>query len=549
MRHLLAALVVAAAAIGAIVWVAADVQHDAVRHGADELRNVQRIQDDLGRIEAATRGFETTRNAEFLAELALAREQLAEAVDAVTVQSQGDDEEVESIDRQRALIAKWSGLVDRDVDRARRGIAATSTATLARERLVQSIRTENEALLANEQEEANAYVDRASVVLVVLVLAASAVIGTIGFVLLFRAGRQRESARVREREERESQQEFAETMQVTRNEGEAHRLLKRHLERVIPDTSVVVLSRNNSKNRLEATTPLEAESRLAQRLVDSTPDTCVAVRLGRPYSRKRDREPLLACELCGEGTSTCVPSLVGGEVIGSVLVQQTRDLSAREQSRVLMSVSQAAPVLANLRNLALAEIRAATDALTGLPNKRAVEDALKRQLAQASRAVEPLAICLLDLDHFKKVNDVHGHERGDEVLAAVGDVLADSIRDSDVAGRFGGEEFLVLLPRTDAGGARTFAEKLRRAVSRTNVAGLDRGVTASIGVAVFPDDAVDRETLLRLADRALYAAKAGGRNLVCHLADGQREGDGSGKGSPSVADDAAATAHELHETG
>jgi diguanylate cyclase (GGDEF)-like protein len=238
-----------------------------------------------------------------------------------------------------------------------------------------------------------------------------------------------------------------------------------------------------------------------------------------------------------------VPSLVGGEVIGSVLVRQSRDLTPHEQDRVAMSVAQAAPVLANLRNLALAEIRAATDALTGLPNKRALEDALKRQLAQASRAVEPLAVCMLDLDHFKKVNDVHGHERGDEVLAAVGDVLAESIRDSDIAGRFGGEEFLVLLPRTDANGARTIAEKLRRAVARTSVTGIDRAVTTSIGIAVFPNDAVDRETLLRLADRALYTAKAGGRNLVCHIGDGaQADGHGAHTDVPAAAgDDVPAT--------
>jgi diguanylate cyclase (GGDEF)-like protein len=459
-RHLLGALAVSAAAIGGIVWFAADVQHDAVRHGAEEIRRVQLIEEDVQRVEAAARGYLVTRETRFLDELTLAREELAQAVDAVVEQSQGDDEEVESITRQQALIRQWSRLVNRDVDGARGGADVPASATLARERLVQSLRAENQLLLEDEQREANAYTDRATRVLVMLVLAASAVIGTIGLAIVLWARRRREGTRVREREERESQQEFAETMQVTRNETEAHRLLKRHLERVLPGSSVVVLNRNNSKNRLEATTPVESEG-LAQRLVDSTPDSCLAVRLGRTYQRRSEREPLMSCELCGETTSTCVPSLVGGEVIGSVLVRQPRDLTPHEHDRVTMSVAQAAPVLANLRNLALAEIRAATDVLTGLPNKRALEDALKRQLAQASRAVDPLAVCMLDLDHFKKVNDVHGHERGDDVLAAVGDVIADTIRDSDFAGRFGGEEFLVLLPRTDVQGAKTIAEKLR----------------------------------------------------------------------------------------
>lgn len=518
-RQLLAALCAATATIGGVAWIAADVQRDAVRHGARELRTVQRIQDGISRAEAGSRGYLMTTDEEFLAELALGRKELSDALQQVTTTSHGDSEEVESITRQVALVRRWSRLVDRDVGRARRGVDVPRSATLARERLVQSLRAENELLLEDEQREADQYVDRASFILVALVLAASTLIGVVGFGLLMHAGRQRERLRGLEREERESQQEFAAAMQVTRNESEAHGLLKRHLERVNAGSSVVVLNRNNSKNRLEATTPIEAESTLARKLVDSRPDSCVAVRLGRPYKAGGNYEPLLACELCvGSGKATCVPSLVGGEVIGSVLVQQAGELTKREHDRVVASVAQAAPVLANLRNLALAEVRAATDSLTGLPNKRALEDALKRHVAQASRTITPLAICMLDLDHFKKINDVYGHERGDEVLASVGAALEDSIRESDMAGRFGGEEFLILLPGTDAHGAKAIAEKLRAAISRMSVAGVDRSITASIGLAVFPDDAVERETLLRLADRALYAAKTGGRNLVRHLA-------------------------------
>ena len=125
------------------------------------------------------------------------------------------------------------------------------------------------------------------------------------------------------------------------------------------------------------------------------------------------------------------------------------------------SVTQAAPVLANLRNLALAEARAATDALTGLPNKRACADTLKRMVAHAGRSVSPLSALLLDLDHFKQINDTFGHGIGDDALAAVGDVISTNLRTSDFAGRYGGEEFLVLLPDTDREGAAQAAEKLR----------------------------------------------------------------------------------------
>jgi diguanylate cyclase (GGDEF)-like protein len=131
-------------------------------------------------------------------------------------------------------------------------------------------------------------------------------------------------------------------------------------------------------------------------------------------------------------------------------------------------------VLGNLRTLAIAENHASTDALTGLPNRRALQDTLKRMVAHAGRTLEPLAALAVDLDHFKQVNDRHGHDKGDEVLAAVGALLDESLRASDFASRAGGEEFCVLLPSTDLAGALEIAEKLRAAIARVEVPGVDR---------------------------------------------------------------------------
>jgi diguanylate cyclase (GGDEF)-like protein len=314
---------------------------------------------------------------------------------------------------------------------------------------------------------------------------------------------------------RETQREFLETMQMTRTETEAYALLKRHLERTAPRSVAVVLNRNNSDNRLEAATPLEEHSPLRERLIDAEPDSCLTIRLGRTHERVAGDESLLGCELCGGcSRSTCVPSLVGGEVIGSVLIEHARALGKDARRLIFESVSQAAPVLANLRNLALAEMRAATDALTGLPNTRALQDTFKRMLAHSGRTVEPMSVVLFDLDHFKKINDTYGHEHGDEVLAAVGDALAGSLRASDFAGRNGGEEFLVLLPDTDKDGALTLAEKLRETLTKINVPGVAKPISGSFGIATFPGDGTDTATLLRLADRALYEAKSAGRNCV-----------------------------------
>jgi diguanylate cyclase (GGDEF)-like protein len=242
----------------------------------------------------------------------------------------------------------------------------------------------------------------------------------------------------------------------------------------------------------------------------------LAVRFGRRHNGGGDTEALLACQVCGKAPdfSTCDPLLVAGEVIGSVLVRHRRPLDLRAKARIRDSVSQAGPVLGNLRNLAIAELRAATDALTGLPNTRAARDTVKQMVAHAGRSQTPLSVALLDLDHFKSINDTYGHGHGDEVLALVADVMRSTMRDSDFVGRYGGEEFLILLPETGAGGAATTIEKLRAAIANISMVQVDREITASIGVAVFPEDGSDADTLVRNADRALYAAKSNGRNRV-----------------------------------
>jgi diguanylate cyclase (GGDEF)-like protein len=370
------------------------------------------------------------------------------------------------------------------------------------------------------------------VALLIAVLAALVLLVVGGFQLRLGRAHKRvtaESERSREVEEQRaaaereyyaSQREFTEIMQITRDEDEAHGLLKRHLERSLQGSEVLVLNRNNSDDRLEPTTELAGGSTLLERLKGAQPDSCLAIRLGKTHERSQERESLLGCELCGVSgaTSTCVPSLVGGEVIGSVLVQHPSPLGSGERRRVEESLAQASPVLANLRNLALSQMRALTDGLTGLPNRRSVDDTLKRMAAQATRTTAPLAAVLLDLDHFKQINDLFGHEKGDEVLAAVAAVIESSVRASDFAGRHGGEEFIVLLPDTDRDSAVIVADKLRQSIAAIEVAAVTRPITASFGVAALPADAAEPTLLVRAADRALYLAKARGRNRVEPLA-------------------------------
>ncbi len=321
--------------------------------------------------------------------------------------------------------------------------------------------------------------------------------------------------RVREERFEAGESEYLDALQLTENEHEAQELLRGQVERTLAGAKAAVLIRNNSANRLEAQTSLDELDLLRPTLVGATPRSCLAVRSGQSHVEARERDSLVKCEICGKlpAASTCEPLLVGGEVIGVVLISHADALEASSRQHVRETVSQAAPVLANLRNLAIAQRQAATDALTGLPNRRAADDNLKRMVAQAARTAAPMAALLLDLDHFKNINDVYGHDRGDEVLATVGAALRGALRESDFVGRYGGEEFLMLLADADKPGALQAAETVRAAIAALRIPDSDQ-ITASIGVAVLPEDAGDAVTLVRLADRALYTAKNNGRNRV-----------------------------------
>ena len=162
---------------------------------------------------------------------------------------------------------------------------------------------------------------------------------------------------------------------------------------------------------------------------------------------------------------------------------------------------------------------ATTDALTGLPNRRTITERASVLLALAHAGQQPFSVAVIDVDHFKAINDQHGHDIGDQVLQAVAASLRAHCRGEEVVGRQGGEEFVALLPEADAAGAHRAAERLRTAVADQSVAvGPDTSlqVTVSIGIATGTSNSLpDFDTLLKRADMALYDAKANGRNRVC----------------------------------
>jgi diguanylate cyclase (GGDEF)-like protein len=193
---------------------------------------------------------------------------------------------------------------------------------------------------------------------------------------------------------------------------------------------------------------------------------------------------------------------------------------------ILVSFLFAGPIMRLLGDFRRVASQAATDSLTGLANRRTLDEELVLEWRRAHRVGDSLAFILLDLDNFKQVNDTHGHPAGDAVLRTVGRVLLGGIRQVDLAGRYGGEEFALILPETDLTGALKLAERLRVALETTPIelaAGKTMQVTASFGVAL-KDELHSADELVAVADEALYAAKRGGKNRVMpDPANGRRD--------------------------
>jgi diguanylate cyclase (GGDEF)-like protein len=192
---------------------------------------------------------------------------------------------------------------------------------------------------------------------------------------------------------------------------------------------------------------------------------------------------------------------------GSNVVLAFRDVTVRRDTELALRTAQ--------REL---ERLANTDPLTGLYNRRLFMDRLNQEVQRIRRHPSCLSVVILDLDHFKLVNDQHGHDAGDRVLRAVAKQLQEVKRGSDIAARLGGEEFALLLPATDASGAQHLAQRLRAAIEVIDITaeiGTHGPVTASIGLATVTGNVDDPNQLLKRADDALYQAKDGGRNRVC----------------------------------
>lgn len=254
------------------------------------------------------------------------------------------------------------------------------------------------------------------------------------------------------------------------------------------------------------------------------PNHCWALRRGQPHMTDSEHGHV-ACrhfessaEL-GRTRTVCVPLTAQGVSLGLLHLNSLEDAAGSEMDGALVEAigEQLSLAIANLQLRQTLRLQSVRDPLTGLFNRRYLEENLSRELLRCQRRDLPLSVMMIDVDHFKRFNDEHGHAAGDALLAHVGRILREHVRGEDIACRYGGEEFILVLPETDADSARRRAEELRSSIGNAAVhylLGTLGPVTVSIGVATFPMNGTTPETVLQSADQALYRAKNLGRNRV-----------------------------------
>jgi diguanylate cyclase (GGDEF)-like protein len=325
---------------------------------------------------------------------------------------------------------------------------------------------------------------------------------------------------------------FGEYVQQLSDEEELHDSFERVMTSLGAPSKFNIMIRNASKNRLEVVRPQVSVEEQVKHPILSEPLKCRAVRTLREVTANADSPMVCRCELGvpGEGSHLCIPMLAAGELIGVTNLQsaQRDHFNPALTQAVQAYAGFAGATVSSLRLIAATRERALRDGLTGAHNRAFLGEYMTKTLAIARRRSSQLGVLMVDLDHFKKINDVHGHLVGDQAIVALARCLQAQTRTSDAVVRYGGEEFVVLLLDTDAAGARQTAERIRTAVESTRITfgGIEYGdiLRASVGVAMFPDHGSDEQSLLAAADTALYRAKREGRNRVVVAVDPAQPG-------------------------
>ena len=311
---------------------------------------------------------------------------------------------------------------------------------------------------------------------------------------------------------------LVESLQVCLTVEEVAKTSASMLHTIFPETSGRLLVINNSKTEVQSVSDFGKNISCKSAF---PPEECWALRRSQAHLVNTEETALL-CQHLQEPFPkeyVCVPLAAQSKLVGMIHVSSDVRGKIRDREKKLAGLigEQIALALANLRLRETLKNQSIRDVVTGLFNRRYLEEALEREIGRIERSNRKLAVLMLDIDHFKQFNDKFGHESGDRILFEIGSLLNNSIRKGDTACRYGGEEMVLLFPETGMEEAKRMAEKIRELVKTLKISHLNTSlglVTISIGVALFPDDGKTALEVLRTADLALYHAKHTGRDRV-----------------------------------
>lgn len=309
-----------------------------------------------------------------------------------------------------------------------------------------------------------------------------------------------------------------EFLQACMNIEEAKTALTDLLQPLFPNTYGAVYLMNNKKNSLDAI----AAWGIPNSESSFEPQECWALRRGN-YHQAQPHTPGLYCthvDSHSHTTSTlCLPMIAKGKTLGMLYLRfiSTEPIGELIQELAESVAQNIAMSFANLKLQEKLRYQSLRDPLTGLYNRRYLQESLVKEIDRANRKQQFIGIIMLDVDHFKRFNDVYGHSAGDLVLKEVGAYLMSQIRQYDLACRYGGEELVVVMPDASIGDTVMRAEDIRNGISQLSLVHDGQKlepVTVSIGVSCFPDDGINADGLISSADKALYQAKEQGRDRV-----------------------------------
>jgi diguanylate cyclase (GGDEF)-like protein len=320
--------------------------------------------------------------------------------------------------------------------------------------------------------------------------------------------------------QREIMATMTDLLQASITMEEASTIVSTHFKLLFPNRDGA-LHLTNSSNSFE---PVAIWGEKKSLDVIYNANECWALRRGKSY-RFGVRSPNPPCTHLGKDVpqhALCIPLSAQGESLGNLHISTQNNHDTEfindEEERFIETIADSiALAIANLRLREKLHFESIRDGLTGLFNRRYLDETLPREIHRAERSNRPISVFMFDIDHFKKFNDTFGHDAGDVVLKSLAGLILSDIRDSDIACRYGGEEFTIILPDTPIEVAARRAENLRHEASLMELHhnGQNLGkVTISIGVATYPQHGTTRDTLIKSADEAAYRAKEGGRNQV-----------------------------------